>query len=314
MNDAAVKVTKSAIWETAQEAEPLLKAIGITPETYNRVALNALMKNPQIANCTPESLRQALLIAAQRGTMPDGESAAIVPYKDHKGGGPPRAGLIIMFGGALDLARMAMPGLAIRLKCIYKGEKYTYSEGLKCQLEHEPSKDHGWGEENVVAAYAVGTPRGSTSFDLEFMYKEEINSKHRSHSGSPLGGVWVSEYERMCQKTVGLALLRRYPIRGGLLNAGRPADAMDEFVPGDESNAMVIDMAPQAHPQAPQPAAAPQAPSRETGQPSRGTGQPSRGTGQPSREMPQTSQPQPQTPPAPEAPAEGYEISDASRF
>ena len=308
MDNAAVKVTKETVWETAREAEPLLKAIGISPETYNRIALNALMRNPSIANCSPASLRQALLVAAQRGTMPDGESAVIIPYKN-KGGGPPRAGLITMFGGALDLARMAMPGLTVRMKCIYKGEDYVYQEGLNFKLEHKPNEDHGWGAENVIAAYAIGTPPGATSRDLEFMYKDEIEKKHRSHSGSPLAGVWVTEYERMCQKTVGLALLRRYPIRGGLLKAGRPADAIEDYVPGEESTSTVIDLAPQAqaaaHPQAPVPAdAPPQQPSQPAAQPSQPAAQPS---------QPAAPQQQPQTPPAPAESGE-YEISEASRF
>ena len=318
MGDAVVKVVKETVRSTAEEAEPLLRAIGISPETYNRIALNALMKNPKIANCTPASLRQALLVAAQRGTMPDGESAVIVPFKNRLGG-PPRAGLITMIGGALDLARMAMPGLVIRLKCIYKGEKYAYREGLNYQLDHEPSKDHGWGEENVIAAYAIGTPPGATSNDLEFMYKEEINSKHRSHSGSPLAGTWVTEYERMCQKTVGMALLRRYPIRGGLLKAGRPADAIEEFVPGEEaSTSTVIDLTPQAkptHPQAPPPTAAPPA-SHQMPPASQPAAQPSQPEPAPQHAPP--NEPAPPPPAQPQAPApaapEKHEISEASRF
>ena len=72
---------RTLIDRACKDALPILEQIGLKPEAFARVAFNAVMTNPKILDCEPKSLRHAVLLCAQRGLLPDGESAAIVPYK-----------------------------------------------------------------------------------------------------------------------------------------------------------------------------------------------------------------------------------------
>ena len=42
-------------------SEAMLKAMGVEPELFLRVALNALVMNPTIGDCTPDSVDKAIL-------------------------------------------------------------------------------------------------------------------------------------------------------------------------------------------------------------------------------------------------------------
>ena len=290
MDNAQVQVVKEVVFKTSQEAEPLLEAIGIKPEVYNRIALNALMRTPALANCNPASLRQALLTCAERGLMPDGESCAIVPFKK-------KVAIIPMIGGMLDMAREAIPGLSVRLRVIYQGEHYEYEERLKTHLVHKPLPVHEWGESAVVAAYAVGWQPGASEPEVEFMYRDEIERFHRAFSRAGEDSPWHTQYERMCQKTVGRSLLNRYPVRAGLLKRGRPADTIDDVIPPDGERE-VIDITPQpaqpqpAQPQPAQPQPAQPQPAQPQGQPAQPQGQPAQPQGQPAQPQGQPAQPQ----------------------
>ena len=222
-------VANHTIKEASNEAEPILQRFGINPAVYYQVAVNAILRNPNIATCEPRSLRQTLLICAERGLLPDGESAAIVPFKN-------KATLMVMVGGMYDLVRRVNKHFVLRTKTIFIGEDYQYEDGLVPALNHMPEPKHGWGEQNVIAAYAVAEPTKDSAKDFVFMFREEIEEKHRNFSRAVSKETpWFTHYERMCEKTVARALLRKYPIRAGLLSAGLPGDSLDDFIPPESS-------------------------------------------------------------------------------
>ena len=207
-----VRVIKTLVKETAEEAMPLLEQFGIKPEAFNRIALNALMSTPQIALCSPPSLRAALLRCAEAGIMPDGQSAAIIPTKSK---GVVTARLDIMIGGMLDKVRQEIPGISFRARCIWEGEEFEYIDGLEPQLTHIPSADAVHNEENLVAAYAIVRLPNNAEREFEFLYKLDIE-RYRSFSPMKSGGIWRMHYGEMAEKTVGKLLLKRLPIRSSV--------------------------------------------------------------------------------------------------
>ena len=208
------ELVKRTINTASAQSRPFLEKMGIDPEIYERIAFNAILKTPKLGNCDPDSLRYALLVCAQRGLIPDGESAAVVPYGN-------QAGLMVMVGGMLDLARRAIPNIAIHANTIHEADKYIYKNGLDPVLEHDENPEAEWGEDHVVAAYAIARLPGNPHKEFSFLYKKVIEEQHRSRSKATSRETpWFTNYDKMCQVSALKTLLRRLPTRQGLLKAG----------------------------------------------------------------------------------------------
>ena len=82
-NQLAVKGT---VEKRVQDSKALLERMGITPEAYERVVLNALIRNPALQDCDRTSLDIAVADCIQAGLLPDGKQCAIVPFKPAQAG------------------------------------------------------------------------------------------------------------------------------------------------------------------------------------------------------------------------------------
>ena len=88
---------KDTVKRRVEISQALLERMGITPEAYERVVLNAVIHNPGLADCDRTSLDIAVADLIQSGLMPDGRQAAIVPFNG-------KATVISMIEGRLMLA------------------------------------------------------------------------------------------------------------------------------------------------------------------------------------------------------------------
>ena len=177
----------------------LVKEMGISPEAYTRVALNALVTNPKIADCTVESIDAVLLRCIEIGLLPDGKHAAIVPYKG-------KAQLIIMIDGKATLARRATRGLALRSRVVYAGEEFRHVEGLDVVLEHIPDETAPRGAEHVRAAYAVADIPGGAK-EWVVLYRTDLE---KAAAFSARG--WKDQFwPEMAEKTALHRVLKRLP-------------------------------------------------------------------------------------------------------
>lgn len=184
----------------------LLKAMGTDYEAFLRVALNALVVSPDLAQCDPDSMDIAIVHALNLGLMPDGREAAIVRYKD-------RAQLMPMIEGRLKLARRAVPGIAIWARTVWEGDRWEHEEGLTPRLVHVPDPAaFDRKAERVRAVYAVARfPGGAT--EHEVLYRVEID--HFRAMSRARGGPWSEHYAEMGEKAVLGRLLKRLPRRAG---------------------------------------------------------------------------------------------------
>ena len=201
----------------ALDVKDILKLIGISPEVFARVALNALMKTPKVMECEPMSLRKALLGCAQLGVLPDGESAVIIPERSGK------ARLQLGYKGRIDLARRAIPGIAIRMGLVTKEDAqngiWEYEEGLDPIFRHkkDPEGDLPTAK-NIIAAYVIVYFRGNPIPEYEVMFRKHIDYIRDTYSGG--GDSWQKEFGEMAKKTCVNLLFKRLPIRSGLLKLG----------------------------------------------------------------------------------------------
>jgi recombination protein RecT len=119
----------------------------MTADRMIRVALTTFNRTPELANCSAQSIAQALMEAAQLGLEPDGVlgHAYLVPYQGPSEVHPwcrhDRPGL--------QLARSERLGAVV-----YANDKFDFAFGLNERLDHVPCMDGPRGEPRAVYAVA----------------------------------------------------------------------------------------------------------------------------------------------------------------
>ena len=220
-NQLAVRGT---VEKRVQDSKPLLERMGITPEAYERVVLNALIRNPNLADCDRTSLDIAVADCIQAGLLPDGKQCAIVPFKPRNANSAV-ATVIPMIEGRLMLARRATPGLSLRVRVVYQEDEWDYSEGLHVTLKHKPNPLADKRDENVIVAYAVAHLPYSTQPEFEVMDRPTID-RYRRFSRSD--NIWQTHFVEMAKKAVLGQLLKRLPKAVGAPDT--PAEIPESWV------------------------------------------------------------------------------------
>ena len=211
-------------------SEALLERMGVSVEAFTRVLLNALLANPKLVECSRASLERAVVVCIDAGLLPDGRQAAIVPYGKE-------ATVLPMIEGRLMLARRATPGLALRVRAVFKADEWEYREGLVPTLEHEPDLNGSRTADDLIASYAVAVIPGSQAPEFEVHSRADTDRyRAKSRAGDRAGAPWNTEYIEMAKKTVLGQLLKRLPKRVGDPTFAEPEDGAGvawEDVPED---------------------------------------------------------------------------------
>ena len=309
MSNVKSEIVRNTIETAAEDAKAMLKNIGIGPEIFARVALNAALLNPAILNCDPKSLRHTILVCAQRGLLPDGDSAAIVP----KGG---KAALIVGYKGMADLARRAIKGIVLKTGVVTKEDAangiWEHEEGLNPTLRHKRDPEGARAtEQNVIAAYAIAWMPGNKQPESVVLYRSDLDYIRKTYT-SEKSTAWANEYAAQCRKTAFRQLGKMLPVRSGLMtisdvdpivHGDDPLDDIDvdPMASADESQAPQAPQAPDPPPP-PTPPATPPAQAAQTQRPRGGGRRPAAGK---TPEAPPQQQTQEQPPPPSDPPADG---------
>ena len=212
--DQLKQLVEATTNQACLDSKELLEQVGIRPEAYARVVLTALSTgSPKILDCKPQSLRNAILKCATLGILPDGDQASIVPY-----GGS--AKLVVGWKGMADLAREAIPGIALVMEAVTTDDEFVYEEGLKPILRHVKNPEGARCiESNFLASYMLAWMPGNDMPERVVMFKPEIDHIRKTYTweGSE---AWIREYAEQAKKTAGRRMGKRLPIRSGLLKLG----------------------------------------------------------------------------------------------
>jgi recombination protein RecT len=204
--------------ETAREwlaqQEPELARVlpkGMTPQRFARVALTAVLRNPEIAACTRASFVLAIMEAAALGLEPDSQSglAYLVPYKRH-------VQLIVGYRGLIQLAYRHPRVSEIAAEAVYDKDALEITLGIAPKLKHVPAFGIG-GRGEFIGAYAWARISGGGR-PFVYMEKAEIE-EHRERSASKGRGPWVTDYIAMAKKTPVRALAKFIPLSPSLMQA-----------------------------------------------------------------------------------------------
>ena len=225
--------------------EQALEGTALTPERLLSVTMTELRKNPQLRECTQESLFGALVQAAQLGLEPGSAlgHCYLVPYKNRK------LGLVecqfqLGYKGMIDLARRSGQIVKLSSHCVFEKDSFAISYGLEDSLTHTPCFDGPAGD--VVGAYAVAHLVGG-GVQWVFLPRHKIDAI-RNGSKASANGPWVTHYEEMAQKTAARSLYKWLPISveamtaAGLDSMADAGESQDNAaVLGDGDGGVVVD-------------------------------------------------------------------------
>jgi len=179
----------------------------LTPERLMRVAFQAIVKTPKLAQCTQLSLVNAIIEASQLGLEISGPlgQASLIPFKDE-------AVLIVEYKGKIALAHNSGQIKSFSAHPVYEKDVWDYEYGLNPYLKHRPydeEDDRG----DLVAAYAVVQYKnGGVDFEV-VNRKMAMRSKAASKAGKKEDSPWnqpANEWT-MWVKTAVHQLAKRIP-------------------------------------------------------------------------------------------------------
>jgi recombination protein RecT len=182
----------------------------LTPDRMARVTCTAIMRNPKLLECTPESLLQAMMLCSQMGLEPDGRNAHMIPYGTN-------VQLILDWKGLVALAeRNGVKNIRAVAVCDKDEFSFSIEDGIP-KLRHVIN----WKAERGAAYAYYGTCVRNDQFDVEVMTKGEVD-KIRQRSKASGSGPWVTDYDEMAKKTVLRRMSKRWDI------SPEVADAMNQ--------------------------------------------------------------------------------------
>ena len=175
----------------------------LTAERLMRIAVNCVAKTPALQNCTPASLMQCVLAAAELGLEPGGALGQfyLVPFGQV-------ATPVIGYRGLLELARRSGQISSIRSVVVYAKDLFKLTEGIEQTIVHE--RYLGGDAGPLVYVYAVAKLKDG-SVQVEVMSRAQVDAV-RARSRSSNNGPWVTDYEEMAKKTVFRRLAKWLPL------------------------------------------------------------------------------------------------------
>lgn len=160
-----------------------------------QVALHAILRVPKLADCTGESIAEAVMRCARTGLMPDGHEAAIIPFKD-------TATFVPMYHGLVKLAYNHPSIKDVMASVLHEKDHFEFDKAEKI-CRHRPPRT---GLRGILqGAYFVCNIKGGGRI-VDYMTVEEIDIiKSKAPGARKNDSPWNDKqvgYPRMCEKTI----------------------------------------------------------------------------------------------------------------
>ena len=199
----------------------------IPADAFRNAAIVAYTDNPKIANCVPETIFKSLRKLASLGLVPDGQEAALVPFKSKVNGQfVDVCKEMPMVYGLIKRARNSGEIRDIRAHIVYQNEfdqeRFVYKTGDVEVLEHDPIVFGDRGP--AIGCYAIGVLKDG-SIIREMMDAADIDKVRRAGSSQKIFekgkppvvsdvpiGIWADWSDEMWKKTVIRRLTKRLPL------------------------------------------------------------------------------------------------------
>lgn len=213
----------------------------VDPEKFMRTVKNALMKDPQIAEASTQSVFLECQKAIADGLVLDGREAALTRFNTNKkrksesgqwvDNWVTEVVYIPMVAGIMKRVRNSGEVASWSAELVYEKEyetgRFVYKAGADPHIHHEPIIVGERGP--VVAAYSAVKLRDGT-YSYEVMNIDQLNSirnrtKSKRKDGS-IAGPWQTDVEEMYRKTVIRRHAKRLPVSSDVLGVTQRVDSM----------------------------------------------------------------------------------------
>ena len=198
----------------------------ISPERFTRVAQTLILNSPHLLTADKPSLFNALIKCAEKGLMPDGEEAALVPVKGKVAFWPG-------YKGDVKLMRSSGKFKTITVDVVRTNDNFRYyidEEGTHIRFEPNFMTSRG----DVVCAFcAVKKTEGE--IEVEIMPVEELEKARqvalstKKNPGDP-SHPWNKWTTEMYKKTVLKRLAKRFSLGAMLFEDERPESTQKKNV------------------------------------------------------------------------------------
>jgi recombination protein RecT len=169
----------------------------IKPETFVRLALGLLARNPQlaaVANQNPGSYLTALLDAARLGLEP-GDTYHLIPF----GGREPAVVGVVDYKGEIELIYRAGAVSSVKAELVYTGDKFEFEPAMDKPI-HEVDWFGDRGQ--LVGVYAYANMRDGSTSKVIVLGQKHIDRVKAVSRGSDKGdSPWQKWPESMWLKT-----------------------------------------------------------------------------------------------------------------
>ncbi len=199
-----------------------------TPERMARVALTALTRTPELAECDQASFFECLLSLSQWGLEPDDRQAWLVPFENRKRG-VIECKLMIGYKGYVDLAFRTSVVKRIHSDVVREGDLFDYNLGeverhVPWFLRRDALRPAEPG--HVYAAYShIELIRDASKGEV--MSFEEIESRRR-RSRNADKGPWATDWCEMAKKTVFRRATKWLPLSVEMISAVERDDELEQ--------------------------------------------------------------------------------------
>ena len=221
-NDLPAKADpRAVIRQTLDHYKPvvhkLLVGTGINEETFTAWVANAMRAAPKLWQCEPATVLGATLRCAQLGLAPNDSRnlAWIIPYGN-------QATFQIGYGGVMELARRATPGLRFDGRPVYPNDEFDLDYGRVQQLTHRPALALNLERGGDAYAWYVRASFPDGSEQVHALDREGVEY-HRQFSKTKNAGMWVDNYDAAALKSVVMDMKRWLP-SSAQLAAGLASD------------------------------------------------------------------------------------------
>ena len=170
------------------------------PKRLLKVGLAAFSRQPDLLDCTPQSLLLAFLQAAELGLEPCSakKEAYLIPFRNKNLGGRKEALFLPSYMGLATIARRSGEIVDIEARVVYERDVFLPDYGEN-KLVHRPDLDADRGE--IIASWARAWFKGGHT-KFEIVARVDIDKIRASSRGAASeDSPWRHWYDQMCAKS-----------------------------------------------------------------------------------------------------------------
>lgn len=208
--------------------QPYLEQLLDDPKRFAVTLMSAGRRQPEIFNCSAESIIGAALVCAQLDLEPGpAEHIWLIPRRNRH---TRTVELTTLLGknGMKALAERHPAIRSVRTGTIHRNDEWAHTQEPP-SLTHTPA----WGDRgDPFLWYAIAERNDGGPPHIKVIDEAEVE-RRRSHSASPDRGPWKDHYDAMARKSAIRALWPELPSSLDLDRAARIDDAAGAITPSD---------------------------------------------------------------------------------